>query len=244
MTIKRAPLPYIAEDLYIIRALCPIWITERTAERGDETEDGAIQEAVEMLMDHLGDQVLQEGDVAVHYPLKEGDPYVVTLVKDTRNSYERRRDEYIANPVKVPHIPVQNNLMEEFENLLYTLPEGAGPDALRKDTNGKYMNPRTIGLWRGFQLYHYKLTIAFRPNTPTKFNRSLGRYILGTLSRNGSPVVMKSPYTHTTQAGAFEEAHRVSMEQQKAVAVFRCLDVVEAFEVPEADTQQETAEQE
>lgn len=244
MTIKRTPVPYVVEDTYVIRPLCPIWITERMAERNEATEDGAIQEAVEMLLEHLGDQVLGDGEIAVHFPNKEGDPYVVVMVKDKRNDYERRRDDYIADPVKIHQIPVQNNLMEEFEDLIYTLPEGAGPDALRKDANGRYLNPKTIGAWRGFQMYHYNLTIAARANTPSKFNRCLGRYILGTLSRNGSPVVMKSPYTHTTKASAMEEANRISIDQGKAVAVFRCLDVIEAFEIPETETQQETAEQE
>lgn len=244
MTTKKVVQPYIADDLYVIRPLCPTWITERTAELGEETADKAIGEAVEMLLEHLGDQVMQDGNISVHFPDTEGAPYIVTMMKDSRNGYQRRRDDAIDNPVEVTRIAAKNNLRDEFEDLIYTLPEGVRPDDLKTNDKGQYVNPRTIGLWRGFQLYHYKLTIAVKQDMPTKFNRCLGRYVLATLSRNGSPTFVRSPIGHNTQAGALQEANRLSIELERGVGVFRCLDVVEAYAIPETTKLQETAEQE
>lgn len=228
MNTQVTDLSFLSPEPFSLRAIDQTWVNHRAAQLGSPEEpdiSGALTEVAQTLYERIGDNVKDEGEPVVFMPGNETDPYVIGIPLDQRRARLKREGK--APPVALVPDNKEMSLREEFEDLLFQ--EGSfDPSILDRADNDRYVVPWVNARWEGFQMYHRRLTLVSTDKFKAKYNRTLGRYVLGKVAINGSVLFTKTPFRHQTKAQALEEANRLSTEFSAPFALFRCLDIVDA----------------
>lgn len=218
---------FLLEGAYSLRPIDQVWLRKRAAELNPEEPDlqRALEEAVETLRDNLGHNLDEDAEMLLYSSDSNTDPYIVALpIKKRRNPGDQVRN--VTPPVaKRPDLK-ESSIQLEFENILFESNEEFGLNDLEKNDMDEYVNNDVRQRWEGFKLYHEKLTIEATPHFKKEYHKSLGRYVVGKITRNGTSLFIKTPFRHQTKALAMEEACRLSGEHNEAFGIFRCLDIV------------------
>lgn len=239
MNTENVPLPFLHRDPLSLRAIDPVWVTNRAAEiaaeRGLTEPDiqSALLEAIDTLCQRAAWNYREDTDVLVYEPSEESHPYLIAVPLAHNTGRHRRLREAGTQPPPPPPVNAdskQSSLKEEFENVIFEKETDLFPSDLDTDTNGVYINERVRTLWEGFKLYHHKLTAVSSERYKTNYNKALGRYVVAKIGNNGVAIFTKTPYRHHTKALAMEEANRLSAHYGGVFGVFRCLDIVENTE--------------
>jgi len=69
--------------------------------------------------------------------------------------------------------------------------------------------------------------VAGKPTFKNRYNRTLGRYVIGKVGHQGKAIFTTAPYRHQTRAEAMQEANLLALELGEPFAVFRCLDIID-----------------
>lgn len=233
MTIKTKPdLPFFNEKEYSLKAISQTWLNMRCGELGGDLQ-GAFQEVLDGLVDRLGNNVEQEGECRIYFPDNETDPYVFAIPLDRRSEFLRSKAKAQA---RVQHLmPLQTveqvaenkttTVKEDFENLLFEENDGYDHRLLNTDEQGNYTDPKTRNRWEGFLMYHQNFTILGKDHYKNKYGKTLGKYVVARLAKNGIAIFTAAPYRHQTKADAVEKANALSKEFMAPFSVFRCMDI-------------------
>lgn len=235
-TNTKLELEFLSQVPLSLRAVDQAWVNERAAQipneafPGEPNVEAALAEVVERLHQRLGQNVKEDTPGFVYTPDNDTDPYVVCVPLDKLSRGQRlERNRIHREPDNTPSRLTdtsESNLRKEFENLLFQdllLEE----KVLEQDHLGRYITPWVNARWEGFQMYHRHLTVAGKPAFKNRYNRTLGRYVIGKIGHQGKAIFTTAPFRHQTKAEAMQEANRLAVELGEPFAVFRCLDIID-----------------
>lgn len=237
MNQSKLPIPdFMFNKSLSLKAIDGPWVRARAAElvtpdNPVPDNQAALLEAVEVLQVRLGHNLVDDTPVMVFEPSNDEDPYIVGISIHQftpRGNRKAKPASKLVTPTEPPRIQdtKQNTLREDFENMLFEM-GGHPPSIVDRDDRDVYILPWVQEQWNGFKMYHYRFTSAGTDTHKGKYDRTLGRYVIGKINFNGSATFHAMPYRHQTKALAKEEANRLSMEHNCPFGVFRCLDIVD-----------------
>lgn len=218
-----------------LRAISQNWVNTRAKQIPNEQQPGepnvqaALDEAVDRILERIGHNLNEEKPGTIYAPDNDTDPYIVCIPLNNLTGRLKRSHVGLEKgvlPTQIKPDVVESTLQDEFEDLLFQ-DLMLEQKVLDKDEQGKYKTSWVNARWEGFQMYHRHLTIAGKPAFKNRYNRTLGRYVVGQVGHQGKVVFTRVPFRHPTRASAMEEANRVAAEQQQPFAVFRCLDIID-----------------
>lgn len=227
---------FLANESYSFRAVDNAWVRKRAAQLvnpidlGQPNILGALVEAAEVLYDRVGVNAKEDAHALFFYADNDTDPFVIAIPLDHRSIVEKRAEKGPITPPPKPTPPAkETTLREDFEDLLFQ--EGSfDHKVLDRLQNGRYKTPWVQAKWEGFCMYHNKLVTLPAEKYKPRYDKVLGRYIIGKVGDTGAILFHNVPFRHQTKALALEEANRLSAEFQHPFAIFRCLDIINLAE--------------
>lgn len=227
----RDPDNFFHPDPYSIRAICPDWINTRA--QSLDPENG-VQLALEEVFETLAARVDQNRDhdrsPVVYPPDAPGDPYVMMIPVLRPN---KKISDAAPPPLPAPAPSNRvSTVREDFEDLIFEIEPALNKEDLARDEKGVYTNAVVNAHWRGFFMYHLKMTQTSSATFKDVMNKTLGRYVLAKVGKNGVALFNRAPYRFPSFKLAHEAALGLIAEKNEAYGIFRCLDV---FGVPTED---------
>lgn len=233
MTTKQN-FPFNPEQHYALRIIDSGWVEKRALELakvvGSEHPDtqAALEEAVEMLQERTANNLDDGKDTLLYLPGEDGDPFLVALpiLRETRTVRRSPPDSKAHLP---PHPKAEWSLTcrDQFEDVLFEGDFDVTPSSLDKNEAGDYLDPNVQLMWKGFNLYHEKMTSINNEAYKKRYDKTLGTFVVAKVAKpSGGALFVHSPYRHRLKADAMAEANRLGGIKGETFAIFRCLDVV------------------
>jgi len=215
-----------------LRAVSTVWLKKRSTELATEQNlpehdiEGALQEAVEVFRRRLAWNFDEASDVLVYEPSGPDDPYILAL--------PLVKEQHPKKPLTPPKNDYPNSakpaavltLKGEFERLMKAREEPLGEGGLSLNAEGEYINLHVRSMFEGFCMYHRDLSCFRQPTYKPAYDRIMGRYVVGAVTKTGSVLFTRAPYRHQRLDLAVTEAKRLAEEKEGTFAVFRCVDVI------------------
>ena len=232
--LKEPDMNFLSPMPFSLKAISQEWVNKRAGELvngvdpGQPNVEGALYEAAQVLFERAGANASDDECAILYTPSNDKDPYIIGIPLDQRPLRSKRKSRILAGykPI-LPKPTPETSIRLDFENLMFETVDGFNISDLDCNEEGEYKNPITQSYWKGFCMYHNKLTIVSNGAFKPKYSKTLGVYVVARVATNGTAVFTQSPFRHYTKAGALEEANRLTATHGSPFAIFRCLDIID-----------------